>query len=572
LGFPVALVFAWRYDITTHGIVRTPPIGVDEHTNVSLRRSDYLILALLLAVVIGAIFPLTMQIGDSWSPQQSEIARTDVQPNFIAVLPFANFTKNDDLEYYGDGMAEEVTNHLSLIDGLSVLTFNISSRYRGPGIDPRDVARELGVRYVVSGSLRRVGDALRISTMLIAAETGIQLWSMAEDTTVLEAYSIQDSITQGVVNAMRAELNQEWGETPSFGRQAPDPEAYDLYLKGRHIWSRRGVEDLRTAVDMLSEVVQVDPNFARGWSALASAYLVWPNYSPEGYQTWHLAQDAAKKALELDTSLAEPRAVLASFELYERDWISANRLYDEALEIEPRNATINYWFSEFLAKTGRYADSAHWLARSRVLDPTYPPAVTDTVFALALYGRIEDAIRVFEYAWDSGVRSPTAVVAGIITGTLAKDYERARALIADAPMPAEHKQIMQAFINVEAGELAAQTLVSQLKNNRTSWPHYVFFVWMATRLGASDLAIEALEQVIDAGGSIETRMVWGPGHHLIEHAEIPRIANTIGLTDYWNTVAESDFCEFDASGMRCMSPQPENAPESVNTLFATFNF
>lgn len=572
LGFPIAMIFGWRYDITAKGVVRTPHRDTDSEVDLSLRRFDYLILVLLLAAVIGVIFPLIMQIGDSWLPQQSEIAGSDIQPNFIAVLPFANFTENDDLEYYGDGVAEEVTNHLSLVDGLAVLTFNISSRYRGPTIDPRDVARELGVRYVVSGSLRKAGDVLRVSTMLVAAETGVQLWSMSEETTVLDAYSIQDSITQGVVMAMRTELHQEMVEAPDFERRAPDPGAYDLYLKGRHIWSRRGVEEIAPAVEMLSKAVEVDPMFASGWSALASAYLVWPGYSPEGYRTWHLARDAARKALELDASLAEPRAVLAAFELHERDWISAGKLYEQALEIEPRNATINYWYSEFLAKVGRYGDSAHWLARSRVLDPTYPPALIDTVFALALYGRYDDAMRVFEYTWNSGVRSPTATVAGVIVGTMAEDYERAKAVVNDAPMTNAHKRITQEFINVEAGVSGLQTLVSQLENNQDSWPHYVFFVWMASRLGADDLAIRALEQKIDAGGSIETRMVWGPGHDFIEHAEFSRITDAIGLNDYWKTTAGNDFCDIDGSSVNCTSPRPEDAPDSLDTLFATFNF
>lgn len=531
------------------------------------RKSTLALIVLLVAVLAWVL--LRSYGGDNGDPAPGQL---QMGKNSVAVLPFSNFTENSDLDYYGEGVAEEVTNHLSLVDGLSVLAFNISSRYGSPVVDPRDVARELGVRYIVSGSLRRSGDALRVATVLLAAESGVQLWSMTEETTVLEAYSIQEVITQGVVAAMRSEVNLEWNQASGFSKREPDPVAYDLYLRGRSIWSRRGVEDIRASVDILREAVHVDPRFARGWSALASAYVVWPSYSAEGYQSWHLARDAAKKALDLDGSLAEPRGVLAAFAHHERDWISAGKLYEEALEIEPRNATINYWFSEHLAKTGRYEDSMDRLARARVLDPTYPPTLVDSVFALALYGRTEEAFRVFEYAWNSGIRSPVMFNAGIIASLLNRDFELARVLVDEAPVPDEHKRVMQDYIRVEAGERDAREFLARLESDQGSWPHYVFFVWMTSRLEAVDLAFAALEQRIDTGGSIETRMLWGPGHRLVEHDGIWRITDMIGLTDYWETVAESDFCSIEGANSSCSAPEPGTGPDSLRALLDTFSF
>ena len=525
--------------------------------------------ALVVLAAIVSLWLVTRPPGDG--KVEPGVVETKPLENSVAVLPFSDFSGNGDLDYYADGVAEEVTNNLSLSDGLAVMAFNISARYRDPSLDPRAVARELGVRYIVSGSLRQAGDALRLSTTLVDADTGIQLWSMAEDTTVLDAYGIQDSIARGVATALRSELNRDWAQAPGFVQHAPDPEAYDLYLRGRFIWSRRGVENPRAAVDMLSEAVRIDPGFARGWAALASAYLVWPSYSPEGYRTWHLARDAAKQALELDASLAEPRAVLAPFELEERDWAGAARLFEEALEIEPRNATINYWYSENLARTGRYRESMEQLARARALDPTYPPTLVDSVFALALYGRTEEAVRVFDYAWSSGVRSPVAFTAGIISNTLAGNHDRALELVDENPVPSEHKQTMRDFIRVEAGTLDVDTLVSRLEDNPDSWPHYVFFVWMTARLGATDLAIDALEQRLATSGSIETRMLWGPGHRLIEREDFARIASEIGLTDYWESVAWGDFCGIEGSQPVCRAPQPEDAPESLEALLATLD-
>lgn len=530
------------------------------------RSLSFILLVVLVAALAWAV--LNPRAGNDAAVSSGAL----LAKNSVAVLPFADFTDNGELEYYGEGIAEEVTNRLSLVDGLSVLAFAISSRYGGPAADPRVVARELGVRYIVSGSIRRAGNALRVSTALLSADSGIQLWSMTEETTVLEAYSVQDRITRDVVAAMRSELNLEWDHPSSFGNRKPDPEAYDLYLRGRSIWSRRGVEDIRRAVDLLREAVRVDPLFARGWSALASAYVVWPSYSPEGYRNWHLARDAARKALDLDASLAEPRGVLAAFAHQELDWVSAARLHKEALEIEPRNATINYWFSEHLAKTGQYADSLAWLARARTLDPTYPPTLVDSVFAFAMYGRAEEAFRVFERAWNSGIRSPVMFQAGIIVSILNRDFELARVLVDESPVPDEHKRGLQKFIRVEAGELDAGVLVSELESDHDSWPHYVFFVWMTARIDAMNLAFEALDERLAAGGSVETRMLWGPGHRLIEQEEFERLANSLGLTGYWTTVTRSEFCDVEGLILACRAPLAEEAPDSLAALLDTFRF
>ena len=567
VGFLVAIALSWRYDLGKNGLVRVTRSDTESSGEARLSGMDYLILAGSLVVAGLFTWALVDSFGTNVSDSKVPVAETI--ENSVAVLPFTNFTKNDELTYYGDGIAEEVTNHLSLIDELAVLAFAVSSRYNGSGIDPREIARDLRVRYLVSGSLRQVGESLRVSATLVEAETGIQLWSMGEDTDVLDAFSTQQKITQGIAEAMLAELNLDLDRPSLVGGRAPDPEAYDLYLRGRSIWSRRGAEDMRSAVDKLSEAVRVDPQFAQGWSALASAYLVWPAYSLEGRRTWYLARDAAQKALELDSTLAEPRAVLADIEHQERNWINANRLYLEALQIEPENATINYWYSEHLAKTGRYAESTAWLAKVRNLDPTYPPTLVDSIFVLAMYGRTDEAQRLFEQVWASGVRLPVLNMAGFIVSTLAGDFDRARSVVEVASMPDEQKQILWDFIDVEEGLLDAESLVSRLRSNPESWPYYVTFVWLTSRLGATDLAIEALQQQIATGGSIETRMLWGPQHKLVESGDFTQLIDDIGLVEYWKNVAWGDFCDIEGGRLRCESPGPDDVPESVDTLMST---
>lgn len=547
-GFFVAVALSWRYDIGDDGLVRITSSATDTRGEAPLAGSDYAIFA--AGIVAAGLF--------AWLVVNHVVERTESPVRAVptggtvAVLPFLNKSGDESLTYVGDGIAEEVTNHLSLVDELSVLAFSVSFGYRDPATDPREVGRDLGVDYVVTGSIRSDASQLRVSAQLVEAETRVQVWSVDSGVVDrLDAFAVQDQISVGVANAMVSRLGLELRQLPALTAGTLDAEAYDLYLKGRSIWFRRGGEDIGQAVNYLAEAVRLDPDFARAWAALASAYLTWPAYSPEGYRTWSEALPAAERAIAIDPGLAEPHAVIASVVQNQRKWVEAETGFGRALELDGESPTNHYWYSEHLAKTGRYAEAVEHLASTIELDPTYFAPRIDTVFALLMYGETGRAADLFESLWQSGLRAPVIIQAGIISNVNAGRLDRAAELVAEAPLPEPHKDTLIDFLRVEAGEIQAATLIERLEANPDRWPDYRLLVWFAARVGALDFASRVFEQAVARGGSIETRMLWGPGHRLVEHPDFAQLAGAVGLVDYWEQTQYGDFCRPAGAALGC---------------------
>ena len=165
-GFPIALVFGWRYDVTTRGVVRTPPADSDSQLNLSLRRSDYVILALLMAVSVGAIYQITVQISESPTPGTEQIVQHDVEPSSIAVLPFANRSANPDDAYFVDGIHDDLLTHISKIGSIKTISRTSVMQYRGSSKPIPKIAAELGVATVLEGGVQRAGDQIRLQFFL----------------------------------------------------------------------------------------------------------------------------------------------------------------------------------------------------------------------------------------------------------------------------------------------------------------------------------------------------------------------------------------------------------------------
>ncbi|MEJ2296981.1 MAG: hypothetical protein P8X94_00455 [Woeseiaceae bacterium] len=555
-GFFVAVALSWRYDFSDDGLVRITSSAEDARGEAPLTGSDY---AIFVAGIVAAGLFAWLVVDHAVDRPESRMRPTPTG-NTVAVLPFLNKTGDESLTYFGDGVAEEITNHLSLVDELAVLAFSVSFGYRDPATDPRQVGRDLGVDYVVSGSIRSDGDKLRVSAQLLEAETRIQFWSVDSGIVDrLDAFEVQDVISSGVADAMIDRLNLDVEQVPTLMAGTSDAEAYDLYLQGRSIWFRRGSEDMGRAVDYLAEAVRLDPEFARAWAALASAYLTWPAYSPAGYRTWSEARPAAERALEIDPELAEPYAVIASVVQNQRKWVKAETGFKHALGLDGENSTNHYWYSEHLAKTGRYAESVAHLARTIELDPTYFAPRIDTVFALLMYGETDRAIALFESIWLSGLRAPVMIQAGLIANVIAGRRERADEFITAAPLPEPHKDTLRDFLRVESGEMDAQTLIDRLEANPDARPDYRLLVWFAARVGALDLAMQTFQQALAQGGSIETRVLWGPGHRLVEHPDFVQLLDEVGLIDYWEQTRLGDFCRLDGGALHCATG-PEVLP------------
>ena len=491
---------------------------------------------LLAAVVLGAVLLRPDAPGDA----------------SVAVLPFANLTGNPELEYLADGVAEEILTSLSRIEPLAVSAQSRSFRLRGENIDPVAAARELGVRLVTTGSLRQSGRLLRISARVVDADTGRQLWSDTFEVADDDLFAGQDRVSRAVIEALADEL--ALAATSAAGRledrQPPDPAAYDLYLRGRHTWHRRGTLDLQPAIDAFAEAVRLDPDFARAWAALASAYLTYPSYSPRGYRTWSLAEDAARKALELDPNLAEPYGVLGTFSESRLEWKLANEQFLEGVTRAPGNPTLAHWRAENLSKTGHYRAARAEFRRAMDLDPTYLAARVDSAFALMTMGDYAGALDRFRDAWDRGFRSGPAWLGVFLTLVVAGEGAAANDWIDAAPLGDAEKDLLARLLATEAGagpdpELAAAILAPGVGLD------YRLRAWMAARLGRSDLAIDMLLARLAEDRIVDPRVLWAPGIDLRQHPRFAELLVALGLVDFWDAIGWGDLCRSVAGRLEC---------------------
>jgi serine/threonine protein kinase len=315
---------------------------------------------LLEALRSGGVRAAPETAGVSTSPASS-----------IAVLPFAS--ASGDGEQFGDGLAEELIHALSLYDDLQVIARTSAAALRGHGLDICEIGRRLNVGVILDGSVRRAGNRLRITVQLIDVNDGHHLWSEGYDREMTDVFEVQDEITAAIVEKLRPQLLG--ARSPSAARHSEDPEAYALYLKGRHHWGRRPAGTME-AIAYFEQATKRDPTYALAYTGLADAYNTLAGWEGgvlpprEGFQK---GMSYAEQALRLKPELAEGHTALAYALLHYRWEIpEAERVFSEAIRLNPRYGPAHHWYSHLLVAAGRMEES---LAESKIylnVDPADP--------------------------------------------------------------------------------------------------------------------------------------------------------------------------------------------------------
>ncbi len=324
-------------------------------------------------------------------------AATDGQS--LAVLPFENVGGDSANAYFADGMADELTTELSRIPGLTLASRTSAFRYRGSSLDIKRIGEELGVISIVEGTVRRSGNRLRVSAQLTNASNGRMMWT---DTYELEAddlFAVQDSLTQSIVSALKVRLApvQSSSGASATARGTDNLEAYDLYLRGRYLWQRRGEVALRQSINFFQKAIELDPNFARAHAGLAMSASVLPMYADIPSDSMYpMGIRAGRRAVELDRNLADAHIGLANNLNYEFKWDEAESHLKRALTLEPNNATAHQWYGDFLYLTGRVKESIPALERAVQLEPSSAVMRNDLGIALGMAGRYAEAARSLE--------------------------------------------------------------------------------------------------------------------------------------------------------------------------------
>ncbi len=330
----------------------------------------------------------------------------------IAVLPFDNLTGDANQEYFSDGLTEEMISQLGRIDPqrMGVIARTSVMHYKQNPTPLDQVGRELGVEYVIEGSVRRDANTVRVSAQLIQVKDQTHLWSRQYDRELSGLLGVQQEIAQEIADEIQLTLGDTRGgsrngssatASSAANRPAITPpasyEAYDLYLKGRFFWNKRTVAGLHQAADYFQQAIDKDPNYAAAYAGLADTFALlstW-NYVP-AKDFMPKARAAALKALQIDDTLAEGHASLALIaEQYDYDWQTAEKEFRRAIQLDPGYATGHQWYAECLAFQGRFEEAFAESERARQLDPLSLIIVTDHAVILYYSRQYDRAIEQF---------------------------------------------------------------------------------------------------------------------------------------------------------------------------------
>ena len=305
------------------------------------------------------------------------------QPS-IAVLPFTNLSADKEQEYFCDGMAEEIINALTQVEGLHVVARTSAFFFRGKEIDIREIGKKLNVETVMEGSVRKAGNRLRITAQLVNVVDGYHLWSERYDREIKDVFAIQDEISLAIVDKLKVKLLKE-EKDKLVKRFTDNQEAYNLYLKGRYFWNRRYEGGLQKGIECFQQAINKDPLYALAYAGIADCYILL------GYFGWlppkeayPRARVAAKKALEIDDTLAEAHTSMGWIRtFYDWDWAAAEDEFKRALDLSPNYATGHEWYGVSLAPMRRFDEGTVSLKRALELDPL--SLMINSVYGLGLY-------------------------------------------------------------------------------------------------------------------------------------------------------------------------------------------
>jgi len=449
LGFPVVLVLAWIFDVSAAGVERTAPLQPEGTARFSRARIALLVPAMaLLAAAPAAVWYLVSRTG-------TMRARPSVTAS-VAVLPFVNLSRDKEDEYFSDGFTEEIINALANVKGVRVVSRTSAFAFKGKNLSIRKIAEELAVASVLEGSVRREGSQLRIVAQLINAADGYHLWSKTYDRELHNVFAVEDELARSIAVALRPQLLK--GASPLVQQPTSSMDAHDLYLKGRHHWNKRTGEDLRKAIALFQQALELDPAYALAHAGLADSYLLLSEYSeappPEVIPK---AKAHAYKAMELDGTLAEPHATLGLISANDYEWRTAEREYKRAIELRSGYATAHHWYALLLGSQARFAEARAQAEQALQLDPA-SRVVNNMLGVVLLQSRdYQGAIDAFQKTLDldGGFASAHELLACAYLGA----GRRAEALaeLGRATESGVKHAALRAWVLAEMGDLTAAT-------------------------------------------------------------------------------------------------------------------
>ena len=456
LGFPLALIIAWAFQVTPDGIRR------ERNLRPERRVSRTALLGAPAAVLIIVISAMAYVLD--WRLPGQDISPAEAS---VAVLPFVNLSDKPGTDYFSDGLSEEVLNTLALIPGLRVPARTSSFAFRDRDEDMRVIGASLQVSTVLEGSVRRSGQQIRVSTQLIDVRTGYQIWAQTYDRELADVFAVQTEIARSIANALSVTLGQENQNLQQAG--TADAAAYELYLLGRHHLDSELGDWIINARHAFGRAIDVDPKFARALAGLADTYLVYretPASFLQGDSTPFdeglvEAESAIDQALQLEPALADPYISRAAVAAARSDWMSEEADLRTAIDLNPSLIRAYLGLGSNLLAQGRPDEARDALIEAASLDPLNPKVAASLAGLTAAMGDYDKAISYPLRLLDSGLRSPLTLEALVsISSAYGHFVERvgwARELVRLAPTRASAlAELADAYLELGELDLADQ--------------------------------------------------------------------------------------------------------------------
>ncbi|MEJ2546230.1 MAG: hypothetical protein P8125_00270 [Gemmatimonadota bacterium] len=514
-GFPLALILSWAYERTAEGLKKTDPARTGE-------------LEAIAAEPVGTRWPVGLAalggiallgFGAWWVLGRPDPVEAQTYDS-IAVLPFVNMTGDEENEYLGDGLAEELLNALAGLEGLKVESRTSSFAFKGSSLGATEIGDSLDVATVLEGSVRGSGDRRRITAQLIDARDGTHIWSETYDRAQADLLDIQDDLTEQITDALAVQLAT--GSSPGLARPGTEnPEAYDYFLQGRYFWNKRTPGDQDIAVSLFEKAIELDSSFAPAYAAIADARVVPSGWLPDAETALNKAEQYARIALDLDPALAQAHAALGlALAFRDLDFRASETSFRRAIELDPGYATGHQWYAELLSAMDRHDEAVAEAQLAESLDPT-PIIRWNLSRTLYQAGRYDEAIAQVDAIVDTDPGSLRMTQAYKLLSLLARaEYDAALDILEQGGAPPSAVRAMRDSLVALGPDEMSAAFARMAERLRAPAPGengrplqgqsegQAFEMAWNWALAGSDRALDYLEIVGRDPDSVNARVTW----------------------------------------------------------------
>ena len=510
LGFPLAIVFAWIFDLSAQGIVRTEPMSQEVHHRFSLFSIAEFVLICVLVIIVGYLYVDRLSLQKQIViPESAESVKSGAeqpviprpeQYRAIAVLPFADMSEAGDQAWFAEGIAEELLIALSQIEQLSVIARTSSFAFRDADKTIAEIADILGVPAVLEGSVRRSSDQVRITAQLIDARSGYNLWSGSYERQLTDIFALQDELARDIVEALRVELGVESIE-PLVAEQTKSLEAYNWFIRGRALFDWDSPETLYQSISYFEKAVEADPDYAMAWGALAAALstTVFWQATEEASPSTIKAYD---RALELNPDQSEALAAKAWMTLLlQRDWETAGKLYQRSMVSRENTVAMAGYAMFYLLSIDKLPHAIRLYTDAEKRDPLRAGFKASLAFLLLWSGDAEAAIQKAQEALELNPQHFFALAAVAEAYRFSGNCTAAIELLQSLPVALQQQpriRLLAALCHAVWGDYStARKIYKDVVETAPLYSGLTSAAQLALSLGEVEEAIDLMERAIE---------------------------------------------------------------------------